>query len=85
MSFVALFSEPIVTSRGIIIGSNYNGTPHFVQQFPIYKPTFNIVNSSNSYSNSKSTGSQTIGEADAETEASWEALRQRRAANSKKF
>lgn len=30
-----MFSEPILTTRGIIVGRDYNGNPHYVQSFDI--------------------------------------------------
>ena len=94
MSYLGFFSEPIITSRGIIVGRNYDGEPHYVQQFPIYRPTYvgSVSISSNnnnsqyqsnysSYSSNRgySKPYQTISEAEADAEASWERLRQRNA------
>jgi hypothetical protein len=33
MSYMSYFSEPIVTSRGIIVGSTYDGQPYFAGNF----------------------------------------------------
>lgn len=43
---MSYFSEPIVTSRGIIVGSTPDGRPHFAGDF------FSITQFPNSYSNS---------------------------------
>lgn len=51
MAFLGMFSEPIMTSRGMIVGRDFDGTPHYVQPFSIPNPY--SCNNSNNYCNKK--------------------------------
>ena len=51
MAYLGMFSEPIITSRGMIVGRDFDGTPHYVQPFNIPNPF--SCNSSNNYCNKK--------------------------------
>jgi hypothetical protein len=51
MAFLGMFSEPIMTSRGMIVGRDFDGTPHYVQPFNIPNPY--SCNNSNNYCNKK--------------------------------
>jgi hypothetical protein len=77
MAFLGMFAEPIITSRGIIVGRDFDGAPHYVPSFPIFNPLFN--QNSNQYSNqySPKTEYKSLSDSFFEAQDSWKQQQKR--------